>query len=239
MMTRMSEFQATQTLHAALAAARAEFPEIPRRRVATVRMKTGGSYSYDYADLADVFQAVTPSLSAHGLSIMQWPADDGSHIVTALMHASGQSIERRWPIKAMQGRDLSDAMSFQSAVQVAKRYALTALLGISTEETIEGDMSRKRGMPENMDANFQTGDGIRFPRGATWDKTKSPRKNAEAAAAAIEAQIDEPKTEQGVNGVWNRNEMFLAVFQEKYPDLYANCLDKLQSRISALAEAAS
>lgn len=235
-MNAMSEIKATQTLHAALANARAEFPEIPRRRVATVRMKTGGSYSYDYADLADVFQAVTPALSAHGLSIMQWPNDEGTHVHTALMHASGQSIEKRWPIKAMQGRDLSDAMSFQSAIQVAKRYALTAMLGISTEESHEGDMSRKRGMPENIDANFKSGDGVRFPRGATWDKDKSPRENAEAAAKAIEGQMDDPKTEKGVHGVWDRNKMFLAVFQEKYPDLYENCLDKLQARLNEIAE---
>lgn len=223
-------------LVAAMARARAEFPEIPRNRVATVRMKSGGQYSYNYADLADVFNATTPALSAYGLTIFQFP--EKGEIVTVIAHESGEERRFTWPIKAMPARGIDDAQSYQSAVQVAKRYALTAALGISTEETVEGDYSRKKGLPENINENFETGDGIRMPRGAKFSPNDGPRKKAEAAAEAIIAQMDEVKTVAGLNGVWNRNESFIALLDEKHNDLYQNVFDKFHMHIDEKGEAA-
>ena len=209
-------------LFAALAAARGEFPEIPRNRTATVRMKAGGSYSYKYADLADVFRAVNPVLSAFGVTIFQRIA--GQEVETILAHASGETFSSKWPIKAMPARGLDDTQSFQSAVQVAKRYALTALLGITTEESVEGDMRTGRDV-QKLDDKFQTGDGIRMPRGAKMTKDMTPRQIAEECARAIEAQFADVKTTTGVQGVWDRNEMFIEKLREKHSDLFSDLFD--------------
>lgn len=221
------------SLFSDLAKARGEFPEIPRTRTAVVRMKNGGQYSYNYADLADVLSAVTPALSAYGLSVCQYPT--GPEIVTEIAHSSGAIRKTTWPIKAMPQRGLEDAQSFQSAVQVAKRYALTAALGISTEETVEGDPKAQRfqketkGAPNALNENFETPDGVRLPRGAKFTAKMTQREKAVEAARAIEAQFDEVKTVVGLNGVWNRNQMFIDRLSEAHDDLFQSIYDKFHA----------
>lgn len=210
-------------IYQALAKARGEFPAIPKNRVATVKSDKA-SYSYKYADLSDVFAAVDPVLSAYGLTVFQRPI--GPELETIIAHESGQVISGRWPVRAMKGQGLDTAMSYQAAIQVAKRYALTAMLGISTEETVEGDHRRKEGMPEGINENFETGDGVRMPRGAKFTKDMSARDKAVEAARAIEAQFDEAKTPVGVSGAWDRNSKFIDLLAEKHDDLYQTLFDK-------------
>lgn len=210
-------------IYEALAKARGEFPAIPKNRIATVKSDKA-SYSYKYADLSDVFAAVDPVLSAYGLTVFQRPV--GNELETIVAHESGQVISGRWPVRAMKGQGLDTAMSYQAAIQVAKRYALTAMLGISTEETVEGDHRRKEGMPEGINENFETGDGIRMPRGAKFTKDMTPRDKAVEAARAIEAQMEEAKTPVGVSGAWDRNGKFIDLLAEKHEDLYQNIFDK-------------
>jgi hypothetical protein len=224
----------------ALSKARGEFGDIPRTRTAVVRMKSGGQYSYTYADLADVLTAVVPALSAYELAVSQYP--DGAEIVTEIWHSSGACLRRRWPIKAMPQRSLDDAQSYQSAVQVAKRYALTAALNISSEETVEGDPKAQRfaketaGAPNplGMDEHFATPDGIRSPKGARFTQEMTPRQKAEEAARAIEAQFDEVKTIVGLNGVWNRNQAFIDALSDRHGDLFQSVYDKFHDLCSKM-----
>lgn len=222
-------------LFEALAKAKAEFPEIKRTRTATVRMKSGGSYSYTYADLADVFSATTPALSAYGLSVMQYPKGHDLH--TMITHESGAVFNAEpWPIKPMPTRSLDNAQDFQSAVQVAKRYALTALLGITTEETVEGSMRTGRDLPEQINDRFETGDGIRLPRGAKIERGWEPRRIAEEVARAIRAQFEEPKTQVGLNGVWDRNAAFIEKLRDKHSDLFSDIFDEFQKYMDEAPE---
>ena len=227
----MKELKSSRTpqLNAALAKARGEFPDIPRNRVATIKMKSGGQYSYKYADLADVFNAIDPALAAYGLLVMQWP--EGDSLQTLVAHESGEERVTQWPIKALPQQSLDTAQAFQSAVQVAKRYALTADLGISTEETIEGDArGHKVVSPHPVAADpFIENDGIRAPVGAKVNSSMSKREMAEESARAIEAQFGEVKTIKGLNGVWNRNERFIDVFKERHDDLFQNIYDVFNS----------
>lgn len=214
-------------LFAARAKASGEFPKISRNRTATVRMKDGGSYSYSYADLSDVLEAVNPVLAAHGLSVWQFPRDNQLH--TVITHESGETFEAApWPIKPMPKRSLDDCQSYQSAVQVAKRYALSAFLGITTEETVEGNTRTGRDRRVNMDDNFETGDGVRLPRGAKIDRSWTKEKKAKEVARAIEAQFDDVKTVVGLEGVWDRNSDFIERLREGHSSLYSDLFDKFQ-----------
>lgn len=214
---------AQNPLFKALSDARGEYPDIPKTRTATVKMTNGGQYSYDYADLADVISAVSPVLSAFGLDFYQYP--NGQNLMTVITHESGLERSTPWPIKAMPKRNLDDAMSYQSSLQVTKRYALLSALGISAEETHEGDHSRKRGMPKGINENFETEDGVRSPKGAKFNASMTPREKAEEAARAICEQFDEVKTQVGVNGVWARNETFIDALSERHSDLYENVFE--------------
>lgn len=217
-------------IFAAMAKARGLYPEIRKNRVATVKHEKG-QYSYKYADLSDVFNAIDPILSSNGLTVMQYP--EGNNLTTVVGHESGEQVMVQWPIKAMKGGDTGNAQGFQGAVQVAKRYALTAVFGISTEETVEGDSSRKFTATDPMNDKFETGDGVRMPAGAKFTKDMTPRQKAEEAARAISEQFNLVKTGKGLSGAWDRNSPFIDVLAEKHDDLYQNVLDQFQTRMDS------
>ena len=85
----------TADLAAALAAAQAELPVVPKRHVARVPTRSGGEYAYKYADLEDVVSASRPVLATHGLAVMQMTgyADGHDTLTTRVMHRSGQWAE--------------------------------------------------------------------------------------------------------------------------------------------------
>ena len=213
-------------LFAALAKARGEFPAIHKNRVATVKHDKG-QYSYKYADLSDVFTAIDPVFSAYGLTVIQYPM--GPDLVTCIAHESGQEFSGRWPIRAMKGQDLGNAQAYQAAVQVAKRYALTALIGVSTEETVEGDISRKTSGSIEMNEAFETGDGVIMPRGATFNKAMTPKQKAVEAGRAIEDQFKGVKTAAGLSGAWDRNAIFIDHLAAKHDDIYQSVFDLFQT----------
>jgi hypothetical protein len=224
------------TLYGALAKARGEFPEIPRGKRATVKMKSGGSYSYTYADLAIILNAVDPALSANGLGVHQEVCRDG--VVTTIYHECGATLRSLpWPIKPMPARGLDDCQSYQSAVQVAKRYSLQTALCISSEDSVEGDDSRNvvadRYAP---DRNFENEDGGVGVKGVTVPKNATAREKAEAYANGIIKLFENAKTVAGVNGQWARHDRFIDRFSTDYNDLYQDVFDAFHSRIEALNE---
>lgn len=226
-------------LYGALAKARGEFPEIPRGKRATVKMKSGGSYSYTYADLAIILNAVDPALSANGLGVHQEVCRDG--VVTTIYHEGGATLRSLpWPIKPMPARGLDDCQSYQSAVQVAKRYSLQTALCISSEDSVEGDDSRNvvadRYAP---DKDFNNEDGGVGVKGVTVSSDASSREKAEAYAEGIIKHFENAKTVAGVNGQWSRHERFIDRFSADYNDLYQNVFDSFHSRIAALNEESS
>lgn len=112
----------------ALVKAKKDFPDIPKNQTASVRMKSGGEYSYKYADLPSILNAVTPHLLAHGLVITQKVM--GTTLVTELWHESGQCLDGG----AYEVGEYSDPKSMGTAITYAKRYAICGVLGLSPEE---------------------------------------------------------------------------------------------------------
>lgn len=126
----------------ALAGAQAKFPPIHKDKVATIPGKEGKSgYQYRYANLASIFQAIAAALSAEGLAIVQATHFENGALwlTTRLVHASGQWIEGVWPLKMYER-----AQDQGSALTYARRYALSALLGIATDEDDDGSKASKR-----------------------------------------------------------------------------------------------
>jgi hypothetical protein len=125
-------------LVAALAAAQGRFPHIAKTKTATVRPKNGGSpYSYSYADLADVLDAVRPVLAREGLAIAQpteYGPDGRLYLATRLLHTSGGSLTATIAL----GQDPGQHQAFGGALTYLRRYALTTLLGIQADEDDDG-----------------------------------------------------------------------------------------------------
>ena len=95
-------------------------------------------FKSSYSPLNEVINTTKPLLSKHGLSILQSPSGDGEHIIitTLLMHSSGEWIEGEpLVLKA----DKPTAQGAGSAITYGRRYALSAILGIASEEDDDGN----------------------------------------------------------------------------------------------------
>lgn len=126
----------------AFAAAQGEFPSVEKKRQGKIegQNKEGKSfsYSYAYADIADVLAAALPTLSKHKLAILQPTVMDGGvlTIVTRIVHGgSGQWMESDYPVCSIQG----DHKKMGAALTYSRRYAACSMLGIAPEDDTDGD----------------------------------------------------------------------------------------------------
>lgn len=91
-----------------------------------------------YAPLETVLSTVRPILSKHGLSVIQAPFTEGEHVVitTTLLHESGEFME--FPPLSLKMEKIS-AQGAGSAITYGRRYAVSAILGISSEDDDDGN----------------------------------------------------------------------------------------------------
>lgn len=92
-----------------------------------------------YVPLENVVEAITESASKNGLSFTQFPSNDEFGNVTVgtlVMHNSGEWIEYD-PIKMKPVKN--DPQSIGSAITYAKRYALSAIFGITSDQDDDGN----------------------------------------------------------------------------------------------------
>lgn len=86
-----------------------------------------------YADLNDVLEAVVPALNNNGIVLLQpLVYIDGKNFVkTVLMHESGEVFESFAEIFCAKQ---NDAQSYGSGISYARRYALSSICGIGSED---------------------------------------------------------------------------------------------------------
>jgi len=125
----------TPALAAALAKVQAQLPKLERDRTVTVQQKSGDTYSYSYATLANLSETVLPLLAAHGLSFVAMPGagSDGKMCVRyQLLHESGESLAGEFPISGEGGIQM-----IGGRITYARRYCLAALVGVAADEDDE------------------------------------------------------------------------------------------------------
>lgn len=121
----------TDNLATALVAFQAEMPTVNKGKKASVPTKSGGSYTYTYADLADVTAAGVPVLGKHGLSFTSRPrrCDNGDYeLEGVLMHVSGETSTGSLPLHGRTPQELGSALTY------ARRYLFGCLTGIVTDD---------------------------------------------------------------------------------------------------------
>jgi len=120
------------TLAAALVQLQAELPEVRKGETAKVQTKTGGSYTYAYANLADCSRAVLPLLAKNGLSFSARPTmvENQFTLVYALRHISGEADTGEYPLP---DPTRSTPQEIGSAITYARRYALCAVTGLTPD----------------------------------------------------------------------------------------------------------
>jgi|GEM_PF-2754789 len=104
----------------------------------TVKVATGNGrqYSFKYASYPKIIAAIRPLLSENGLSFSQLAEADGS-VTTLLMHESGEYLKSSLLIPVPD----KDPQKMGSAISYARRYALSAILGLATDEDEDGNVA--------------------------------------------------------------------------------------------------
>lgn len=99
-----------------------------------------------YVPLENVVDSITRASSKHGLSFTQFPSSDENGNVTVgtiVMHESGEWIEYDpiclKPVK-------NDPQAVGSAITYAKRYALSAIFGITSDNDDDGNEATQLGI---------------------------------------------------------------------------------------------
>lgn len=170
----MKTSEALDQLATALSAAQAEIAP-------AVKDANNPAFGSKYADIAAVFEAIRKPLAKHGLSISQMPehSDDALlHLTTRLMHKSGQWIEGTMSIPV--GK--INAHGYGSAITYARRYMLSAMLGVVADEDDDGNraseskpqaMKSRSPLPEAIPANVDGRDTFEAYDSATKDWLRS------------------------------------------------------------------
>lgn len=111
---------------------------------------TNPNFNSKYAPLSEVINTVRQNLAKNGLSIVQAPYTDGENVIveTYLLHNSGEWISSPPLCLKM---DRISAQGAGSTITYARRYALSALLNICSEEDIDGNTIEEVGpLEENI-----------------------------------------------------------------------------------------
>jgi hypothetical protein len=133
--------ETTATLCAALVAAQGALKPIA---------KDGNNPAFRsrYATLDGIMETVRPALAAQGLAVVQGvvhpETGEGGRLVgimveTRLVHTSGEWLASVVPVPVAKG----DAHGLGSALSYGRRYGLSALLALSTDEDDDGNAAAK------------------------------------------------------------------------------------------------
>ena len=132
----------TANLAAALVAALADLSVVEKGRTAKIPTKDGKSYTYDFADIADVVKLTRPKLAEHGIVALTpvHAHGDGLACTVTLVHTSGERLDLG-PFPFPHGRD---AQATGSMVTYHRRYALVAALGMAAGDDDDGHSAHSR-----------------------------------------------------------------------------------------------
>ncbi|WP_433731123.1 ERF family protein [Actinoplanes sp. CA-051413] len=132
--TTMTTPKTASDINAALADLQTQLPHIAKNNKAEVPTKTGGKYTYQYADLAEITRQLLPLLGKLGLSFTSRPTMLGEQLVLVyeLRHVSGEQIDGVYPLP---GRGTPQEVG--SAITYARRYCLCAVSGLAPDNDDE------------------------------------------------------------------------------------------------------
>lgn len=160
-------------------------------------------FNSKYADLAEVLDTIRPTLSKHGLAVMQFPAYSAEHgvvvVETVLVHRSGEYVAGSVGVPVTK----KDAQGVGSGITYARRYSLAAVVGIAQDDD-DGNAASK-----NDNAKKQT-------------KIKDPDAELEEAIKRIMTS----KSDDDMAGVYNSLPAYLA----KNDELIQACRNMKASR---------
>lgn len=189
---------AEQQYNAAHAAFHQEAVEIVKSKRVQFRNKTGGMTDYTHAELADIIDAVTPRLAAHGLSINWKPtkqARDWVEVTCFLKHAGGHSESATLGAEPDSSGGKNSTQAIGSAITYLERYTAKAILGVAEKgqdndgrgETPDGEAPRTEARTSATSDTYPAADFDRnFP---AWERyIQSGKKTADDIVQTVKAK---------------------------------------------------
>lgn len=98
-------------------------------------------YGYKYAPLNDVLDKARPVLARHGFGMTQLVSTSGVDkiiVKTVLIHESGEYISSEMELPPTDVKGTVQIQKMGASITYARRYQITAMLGIAGEEDTDG-----------------------------------------------------------------------------------------------------
>lgn len=158
----MKQSENITELLAALEAVQAEMPTMP---------KNSQAYGYKYTDLDTIAQAIKPILHKHALAYIQSIGSTMQGqvtLTTRLFNSNGQYIEDTVTLPVITSAKNNEAQTLGMSITYMRRYALCAMLGITSDEDVDANAEKKeqpqkqppkQSIPPNVQAIKETFNG--------------------------------------------------------------------------------
>lgn len=98
--------------------------------------KDSKGYGYKYASFDSIVEYLRPILSKHNLGFIQSSTNESERIgvTTRLIHTSGEWVEDTFTVPLVGLAKMNDYQVAGSAITYLKRYGLSAIIGIASDE---------------------------------------------------------------------------------------------------------
>lgn len=148
------------------------------------RDKDNPYFKSKYVALDGLLDAVRPVLAANGLSFIQSPVSNGQDmgVATLLMHDSGEWIESDpFMLHAVK----NDPQAGGSAITYARRYSLSAVLGVAWDDDDDANMATK-GHQSRSNAQNAPAKGNYTKAGRQAEKTASSSSQTQKKPTSVD-----------------------------------------------------
>lgn len=152
MQNQWEQKQAKKSFLAALSKFQTLVPVLKKAKTANVKMNSGGTFSYKYADLGSITQAIKKPLNECGLSY-RWEffEENGKMKVTCFVsHIDGHTETTTMEAKADSSGAKNDIQQKGSTHTYLQRYTLIGALGLATADEDNDGSSRKPPKKEEL-----------------------------------------------------------------------------------------
>ena len=139
----MKQSENITELLAALEVVQSEMPTMP---------KNSQAYEYKYTDLDTITQTIKPILHKHALAYIQSIGSTMQGqvtLTTRLFNSNGQYIEDTVTLPVITSAKNHEAQTLGMSITYMRRYALCAMLGITSDEDVDAN-TEKKGQPQKQ-----------------------------------------------------------------------------------------
>ncbi len=180
----------------AIVSAQAEIEAAPKDKV-------NPHFKSRYADLSSVWDACKKALGKYSIAVIQCPSTTPERylrMTTRLLHKSGQWIENELDLKPMK----DDPQAMGSAITYARRYALSSMLGVVSDEDDDGNAAsagRQKAAPQPpRDELFNRANPDHLAKIIKIVKAEHPDMTKELFTAFLDKAGRFAMTEAGIGG---------------------------------------